>query len=118
MPDPFQPLCQPQPPTPSSELTFIAQLQVQQGIDTAHSLLAGSRPCVCTSWGEESNEEAQVVEGHQGLEWRQYVAGEEEWWGSYTTRTWGELCVLCPTALGPPCGCYGPQYASSPFTPA
>ena len=49
-------------------LTLIAQLQVQQGVDAAHSLSASGRPEVGAPWGEEANEEAQVVEGHQGLE--------------------------------------------------
>lgn len=49
-------------------LTLVAQLQVQQGVDTAHGLLAGGGPQVRTARGEEANEEAEVVEGHQGLE--------------------------------------------------
>lgn len=58
------------PPAPlcSQGLTLIAQLQVHQGVDAANSLLAAGRPQVRTPWGEEANEEAQVVEGHQGLE--------------------------------------------------
>lgn len=56
--------------SPSQRLTLIAQLEVEQRVDTAHGLLAGGRPQVRTPWGEEADEKAQVVEGHQGLERR------------------------------------------------
>lgn len=60
---------------PAGELTLIAQLQVQQGVDAAHSLSASGRPEVSAPWGEEANEEAQVVEGHQGLERQTWGCG-------------------------------------------
>lgn len=65
----------------SQGLTLIAQLEVQQGVDAAHSLLAGGRPQVRTPWGEEANEEAQVVEGHQGLERQKEGALVQHWGG-------------------------------------
>lgn len=36
-------------------------------MDAVHRLLAGGRPQVRTARGEEADEEAQVVEGHQSL---------------------------------------------------
>lgn len=67
---PWLPGAQTAPHPSSQRLTLVAQLEVEQGVDTAHGLLAGGRPQVRTPWGEEADEEAQVVEGHQGLERR------------------------------------------------
>lgn len=55
-------------PTFPARLTLIAQLQVQQGVDTAHSFLAGSHHCVSTPRGKETDKETQVVEGYQCLQ--------------------------------------------------
>lgn len=65
----------PSAPRPGRGLTLVAQLEVEQGVDAAHGLLAGGRPQVRTPWGEEADEEAQVVEGHQGLRGRGGAVG-------------------------------------------
>lgn len=83
-------------------LTLVAQLQIQQGEDTAHSLLAGGGPQVRTARGEEAYEEAQVVEGHQGLE-RQMEGVLQRHSGGQRRR-----------GLGP---CRSRGWAGAPITP-
>lgn len=84
-----------QPPPLPAGLTLVAQLQVEQGVDAVHGLPAGGAAQVGTPRGEEANEEAQVVEGHQSL------GGDGRPGKAGTVPT-------ADTQSGPPCGGMAP----------
>lgn len=98
----------PKPPCAARAPTFVAQLDVEQAVDAVDGVLANAGQGVRAARGEERDQDAEVVEGDDGLRGRRTRA-------TLARRAWGrERGVSLPPRRPPPRPPTGGTYTRAP----